>query len=111
VPHLDCHGFSVHKNFEKNTIDLQWKMRANYNARLCASGRKSRERGNNGKQWKKQCAERSEQSENPGECMQLVGHRFLLVGCANANARPPLPASGRCSGRSISASRGGQSSH
>jgi len=25
----------------KNTIDLQWKMRANYNARLCVSGRKS----------------------------------------------------------------------
>jgi hypothetical protein len=29
---------------------------------------KIRRRKNNGKQWKKQCAEQSEQSENPGEC-------------------------------------------
>jgi len=29
------------KTFGKNTIDLQWKMRANYNARLCAGFRKA----------------------------------------------------------------------
>ena len=40
------------KIFRRNTIDLQWKMRANYNARLCAGFRKSagaRTMGNNGK--------------------------------------------------------------
>jgi len=29
---------------------------------------KIRRRKNSGEQWKKQCAEQSEQSENPGEC-------------------------------------------
>jgi hypothetical protein len=40
------------KIFRKNTIDLQWKMRAKYNARLCASLRKAvsaRTMGNNEK--------------------------------------------------------------
>src|SRR5690242_10468576 len=40
------------KFFGKNTIDLQWKMRANYNARPCAGFRKSvgaRTVANNGK--------------------------------------------------------------
>src|SRR5215831_12759244 len=40
------------KIFGKNTIDLQWKMRANYNARLCAGFKKSagaRTMENNGK--------------------------------------------------------------
>jgi hypothetical protein len=40
------------KFFEKNTIDLQWKMRANYKARLCVSLRKAAGAGtmaNNGK--------------------------------------------------------------
>jgi hypothetical protein len=36
------HGTGPTKNFfGKNTIDLQWKMRANYNASLCASLRKA----------------------------------------------------------------------
>jgi hypothetical protein len=30
----------LEKFFEKNTSDLQWKMRAKYNARLCAALRK-----------------------------------------------------------------------
>src|SRR5262249_61012 len=33
------------KIFGKNTIDLQWKMRANYNARPCAGGRKAAGKG------------------------------------------------------------------
>jgi hypothetical protein len=40
------------KNFGKNTIDLQWKMRGNYNARPCAGFRKAavpRTIENNGK--------------------------------------------------------------
>jgi hypothetical protein len=40
------------KFFRENTIDLQWQMRANYNARLCASSRKAagaRTMENNGK--------------------------------------------------------------
>src|SRR5262249_42343172 len=35
------HRGAVQNFFEKNTIDLQWKMRANYNARLWASLRKA----------------------------------------------------------------------
>jgi len=47
---------------------------------------KSRQRKNNGKQWKNQCAEQSEQSDI----------RAPACGCnANTNARPPLPAPGR----------------
>jgi hypothetical protein len=29
------------ENFAKNTIDLQWKMRANYNVRPCAGEKKA----------------------------------------------------------------------
>jgi hypothetical protein len=29
-------GKAAKQNFSQNTIDLQWKMRANYNARPCA---------------------------------------------------------------------------
>jgi hypothetical protein len=45
------------KNFGKNTIDVQWKMRGNYNARPCADDGKTAGAGtmgnnekNNGKQ-------------------------------------------------------------
>jgi hypothetical protein len=40
------------KIFWKNTMDLQWNMRANYNARPCADERKvagAKTMGNNGK--------------------------------------------------------------
>jgi hypothetical protein len=43
------------KIFGKNTMDLQWKMRTNYNARPCEDKRKApdaRTMENNGKQWK-----------------------------------------------------------
>jgi hypothetical protein len=51
---------------EKNTGDLQWKMRANYNARPCDGERKAagaETMKNNGKTMKKQCAEQWRQSE------------------------------------------------
>jgi len=51
------------KIFGKNTIDLQWKIHANYNARLCAGFRKAAGAGNNGEQWKKQCSKQLELSE------------------------------------------------
>jgi hypothetical protein len=55
------------KFFPKNTIDLQWKMRANYNVRLCASLRKAASAGtmeNNEKNnEKKQYAKHAEQSD------------------------------------------------
>jgi hypothetical protein len=47
-------------------MDLQWKMRAKYNARPCEGKRKAagaRTMENNGKQWKKQCEEQWKQSE------------------------------------------------
>src|SRR5262252_9464936 len=61
-------------------------MRANYNARLCASMRKAAGARTMENQWKNQCAEQSEQSDI----------RAPACGCnANTNARPPLPAPGR----------------
>src|SRR5690349_12813087 len=36
-----CSRHADGKFFRKNTIDLQWQKRANYNARLCASLRKA----------------------------------------------------------------------
>jgi hypothetical protein len=59
----------VQKFFGKNTGDLQWKMRANYNARLCAGLRKSagaRTMDNNEKTMRGA----TEPSENPGECLR-----------------------------------------
>src|SRR5262249_61013 len=61
---------------------------------------KSRRQRNNGKQWKKQCAEQSEQSEIARRAGSADPDRsrrrgLLLIGEANANARQPLPASGR----------------
>src|SRR5215469_12546134 len=41
VAHGRVQSKSPAKIFGKNTIDLQWKMRANYNARLCGGFRKS----------------------------------------------------------------------
>jgi len=40
------------KFFGKNTIDLQWKMRANYNARPCEDERKVASAKNNGNKGK-----------------------------------------------------------
>jgi hypothetical protein len=60
------------KNFsEKNTIDLQWKMRANYNARPCASLRKAAgagTMGNNGKNNKKTMRRAIGTVGKSGEC-------------------------------------------
>jgi hypothetical protein len=50
---------------QKNTIDLQWKMRANYNARPCDGERKAAGAGtmkNNGKNN----AQNNGNSRNPG---------------------------------------------
>jgi hypothetical protein len=52
----------------KNTIDLQWKMRPNYNAKHCAGERKAAGAGTMGNNGKNNAAEQSEQSEDPGEC-------------------------------------------
>jgi hypothetical protein len=64
--------------FLQNTIDLQWKMRANYNARPCDGNRKAAATGtmeNNGKNNKKQCAEQWESAESgrvlPSGCERL----------------------------------------
>jgi hypothetical protein len=55
---------SVQKNFKKNTIDLQWKIDANYNAKPCAAKRKAASAGT----MEKTMRGTIEQSENPGEC-------------------------------------------
>jgi hypothetical protein len=64
----------------KNTIDLQWKIRANYNARLCASLRKAagaRTMGNNGKN----------NAQNNGTVARKLPHRPVLSTPTKAIAR------------------------
>jgi hypothetical protein len=84
----------------KNTIDLQWEMRPQLQCKaLCGRG-KSHPRRNNGKQWKKQCAEQWKQPEIQAERLRPVATpegrrrrcRFGLRLCAPAksNARPKL---------------------
>jgi hypothetical protein len=50
------------KFFGKNTMGLQWKKRANYNARPCAGEGKAAGAGTMGNNAKNKCAEQSEQS-------------------------------------------------
>jgi len=65
----------------KNTIDLQWKMRAKYNARLCAGFRKSaggRTMENNGKNN----AQNNGNSRTSGRALTLSDGPGLLTGFA-----------------------------
>jgi hypothetical protein len=95
------------KAAKKNTIDLQWKMGANYNARPCDGERKSAgaiTMANNGKN----------NAQNNGNSRKSA--RVLTSGCdrvktgkrsagANASARPPLWAPGRFRPSRMSATR------
>jgi hypothetical protein len=75
------------KFFGKNTMDLQWKMRANYNARPCNGERKAagaKTMKNNGKNN----AQNNENNGTSGRALTRSGGPGLSMGCADqARAR------------------------
>jgi hypothetical protein len=78
------------KFFEKNTMDLQWKMRANYNAKPCedkgkASGARTME--NNGKN-------NAKNNGNSPRSRRALTHR-LVISTSHKNNRPPPRGAGR----------------
>jgi hypothetical protein len=85
-----CSRHADGKFFRKNTIDLQWQKRANYNARLCASLRKAAGAGtmeNN----EKNNAQNNGNSRRSGRVMT---HR-LITSTPHKNNRPPPRGAGR----------------
>jgi hypothetical protein len=90
------HRGAVHnadgKFFGKNTIDLQWKMRANYNAGLCASLRKAAgarsiaiNGKNNSQNNRKQSEFRRHALARPAAALASC-----LMGCSPTGARLPF---------------------
>jgi hypothetical protein len=78
------------KFFAKNTIDLQWKMRANYNARPCGGERKAavpRTMASNGKN-------NAQNNGNSRKSGRVLTHRLVISTPTKTN-RPPPRGAGR----------------
>jgi hypothetical protein len=68
----------------KNTIDLQWKMRANYNARPCDGERKAAGAGTMPSNGKSNARARSKQSEIGARSRPIVTTARQAAGAARA---------------------------
>jgi hypothetical protein len=81
---------NVEKIFRKNTIDLQWKMRANYNVSPCDDERKAadaRTMENNGKN-------NAQNNGNSRTSGRVLTH-LLVISTRHKNNRPPPRGAGR----------------
>lgn len=81
----------------QNTNDLQWKMRRQLQCKALQGRQKSRRRRNNGKQWKKQCAEQSKQSEYGSTCTTVRREAADILARAprGHEKSPPISRGGR----------------